>query len=113
VVAAALAAGADAVTRGYGFLAENAEFAQACIDAGLVWIGPPPAAIRAMGRKIEAKRIAERAGVRVLDGVTVPAGAADLEAAVAAATALGLPLLVKPSAGGAAKACTGSTTPAS
>ena len=63
VIAAALATGAQAVHPGYGFLSENAEFAQACADAGLVFIGPPPAALKAMGLKAEAKQLMERAKV--------------------------------------------------
>jgi propionyl-CoA carboxylase alpha chain len=89
LVAAALAAGADAVHPGYGFLSENAEFARAVLDAGLVWVGPPPAAIEAMGSKIEAKRLMASAGVPVLD-----------EPDPATVTAADLPLLVKASAGG-------------
>ncbi|GAA4987648.1 hypothetical protein GCM10025734_12870 [Kitasatospora paranensis] len=87
VIAAALAAGADAVHPGYGFLSENAEFAQAVLDAGLTWIGPPPAAIAAMGSKTGAKRLMAAAGVPVLTVGDTPA-------------ASDLPLLVKAAAGG-------------
>ncbi|GAA2158791.1 acetyl/propionyl/methylcrotonyl-CoA carboxylase subunit alpha [Actinomadura napierensis] len=89
VVDAARSAGADAIHPGYGFLSENAAFAEAVIDAGLTWIGPPPAVIAAMGSKIEAKKLMAAAGVPVLpelDPVRV--------------TAADLPLLVKASAGG-------------
>ncbi|MFF4651606.1 acetyl/propionyl/methylcrotonyl-CoA carboxylase subunit alpha [Streptomyces sp. NPDC001380] len=89
LVQAALAAGADAVHPGYGFLSENAGFARAVLDAGLVWIGPPPEAIAAMGSKTGAKRIMAGAGVPVLDAVDP-----------AAATEADLPLLVKAAAGG-------------
>ena len=68
IIAAAQQAGADAVHPGYGFLAENADFAQAVIDAGLTWVGPPPAVIRQMGDKAEAKRIARAAGVPTIPG---------------------------------------------
>ena len=68
IMAAARQAGADAVHPGYGFLAENADFAQAVIDAGLTWVGPPPAAIRQMADKAGAKRIARAAGVPTVLG---------------------------------------------
>ncbi|ALG85750.1 acetyl/propionyl/methylcrotonyl-CoA carboxylase subunit alpha [Gordonia phthalatica] len=89
IIAAAQAAGADAIHPGYGFLSENAEFAQAVTDAGLVWIGPPPAAIRAMGSKVNAKALMDAAGVPVLKDIDP-----------AAVTADDLPLLIKASAGG-------------
>jgi acetyl-CoA/propionyl-CoA carboxylase biotin carboxyl carrier protein len=101
VVAAALAVGAQAVHPGYGFLAERADFARACADAGLVFVGPPPEAIEAMGDKIRAKRTVEAAGVRVVPGVHVP-GMTDDEVA-AAAEGVGFPVLLKPSAGGGGK----------
>ncbi|GAB3309278.1 ATP-grasp domain-containing protein [Epidermidibacterium keratini] len=100
LIDAARRTGADAVHPGYGFLAENADFARAVADAGLTWIGPPPAAIESMGSKIEAKKIAADAGVEVLDGVTVTD---DSPAVLDAIRALPLPLLVKPSAGGGGK----------
>src|ERR1700722_20189841 len=68
LIEAARRAGADAVHPGYGFLAENADFAAAVLAAGLTWIGPPPAAIAAMGSKIESKRLMAAAGVPVLAG---------------------------------------------
>jgi acetyl/propionyl-CoA carboxylase alpha subunit len=90
--------GADAIHPGYGFLSENADFAQACADAGVVFIGPSPEAIRRMGSKIEAKRIMEAAGVPVVPGFTV-AGLDD-RAVAEHARKVGYPLLVKASAGG-------------
>src|SRR5687767_2839219 len=86
---AARSAEADAVHPGYGFLSENAEFAQAVLDVGLTWIGPPPAAIAAMGSKVEAKKLMAGAGVPVLP-----------ELDPSAVTAPDLPVLVKASAGG-------------
>jgi 3-methylcrotonyl-CoA carboxylase alpha subunit len=89
---------ADAVHPGYGFLSERAGFAQACIDAGLVWVGPPPSAMAAMGSKIEAKH-----RVRVFDVPTVPGYDGDDQSAARLkkeASAIGFPLLIKASAGG-------------
>ncbi|MEV7601114.1 biotin carboxylase N-terminal domain-containing protein [Kitasatospora sp. NPDC089797] len=87
IVRAALQAGADAVHPGYGFLSESAEFARAVLASGLVWIGPPPEAIAAMGSKTAAKRLMAAAGVPVLDALAAPAEA-------------DLPVLVKAAAGG-------------
>jgi len=74
ILAAAEATGADAVHPGWGFLAENAPFAEACIKGGLIWVGPPPAAMEAMGSKIEARRLMEAAGVPVVAGATLSLG---------------------------------------
>jgi propionyl-CoA carboxylase alpha chain len=101
LLAAAAATGAQAVHPGYGFLAENAEFAERCAAEGLIFIGPPPAAIRAMGSKIEAKRIMAAAGVPVIPGVS--GAGLDDDALARHAQALGFPLLVKASAGGGGK----------
>ena len=68
VLEAARAARADAIHPGYGFLAENADFAEAVIDAGMAWVGPPPAAMRALGDKAAARRLAARIGVPILPG---------------------------------------------
>ncbi|MFB6980455.1 acetyl/propionyl/methylcrotonyl-CoA carboxylase subunit alpha [Streptomyces scopuliridis] len=89
IVKAALAAGADAVHPGYGFLSENAEFARAVLDAGLVWVGPPPGAIEAMASKTRAKELMAAAGVPLLAPVDP-----------ATATGADLPLLLKAAAGG-------------
>lgn len=97
VLAAAADADATAVHPGYGFLAENAEFAQACIDRGLTWIGPHPAAIASMGSKIDAREIAERAGVPTIPGW---AGSQDRSELAAAAGRIGFPVLIKAAAGG-------------
>ncbi len=101
VIAAAAAAGADAIHPGYGFLAENAEFAAAVVAAGIRWIGPPAAAIRAMGDKAAARRLATELGVPVLPGYD-DEDQSDA-ALTAAAERIGRPLLVKPSAGGGGK----------
>jgi acetyl-CoA/propionyl-CoA carboxylase biotin carboxyl carrier protein len=101
ILAAARATGARAVHPGYGFLAENAAFAAACADAGLVFVGPPPSAIAAMGDKIRARRTAVAAGVPVVPGAD-GTGLSDDELARAAAD-LGYPVLLKPSAGGGGK----------
>jgi geranyl-CoA carboxylase alpha subunit len=98
IIAAAKRTGADAVHPGYGFLAENAEFAQAVVDAGLTWVGPPPAVIRQMGNKAEAKRIARAAGVPTIPGAE-PEDQSNA-ALIAAAKPLGFPLMVKAAAGG-------------
>jgi acetyl-CoA carboxylase biotin carboxylase subunit len=97
VLAAAQQAGAEAVHPGYGFLAENAEFAEAVIAAGLVWVGPPPAAMRAMGDKAGARELMVKAGVPVLPGYQ---GKDDAAALKKAAAQIGYPLLVKAAAGG-------------
>ncbi len=98
ILAAAKATGADAIHPGYGFLSENAAFAEAVIAAGLIWVGPSPAATRALGLKDEAKRIAEEAGVPVLPGYR--GAAQDLKTLSDAAKSIGYPLLIKAIAGG-------------
>jgi acetyl-CoA carboxylase biotin carboxylase subunit len=100
IIAAAQAAGADAVHPGYGFLAENEHFAEAVLAAGLAWVGPSPDAIRAMGDKVAARRRMIAAGVPVVPGTDV--GLSDDEAACAAVE-IGYPVLVKASAGGGGK----------
>ena len=101
VVEAARAAGADAVHPGFGFLSENADFAEALAAAGIAFIGPPPAAVRAMGDKIESRRLAQEAGVHTVPGVGRALGGAD--EAVAAARGIGYPVMIKASAGGGGK----------
>ena len=96
VLTAAQRCGADAIHPGYGFLSENAAFAQAVIDAGLTWIGPPPAVIAQMGDKLAAKRLMTAAGVPTLPAREIGAGVS----LKAAAKAIGYPVLVKASAGG-------------
>ncbi|MGA5501044.1 acetyl/propionyl/methylcrotonyl-CoA carboxylase subunit alpha [Streptomyces umbrinus] len=98
---AAARTGAQAVHPGYGFLAENAEFARACADAGLVFIGPPADAISLMGDKIRAKETVKAAGVPVVPGSS-GSGLTDAELA-SAAREIGMPVLLKPSAGGGGK----------
>jgi len=101
VVDAAKKCGAQAVHPGYGFLAENANFAQACIDAGLVFIGPTPAAIRAMGNKLEARTAMKKAGVPIVPGSDGPVK--DAKEAAKIAGSIGYPVLLKAAAGGGGK----------
>ncbi|MER6826334.1 biotin carboxylase N-terminal domain-containing protein [Streptosporangium sp. NPDC000563] len=98
ILAAAAATGAQAVHPGYGFLAENADFARRCAEAGLVFVGPPPEAVEAMGDKIRAKATVSAAGVPV-----VPGGAEPGDDLAEAAGRVGFPALIKPSAGGGGK----------
>jgi acetyl-CoA carboxylase biotin carboxylase subunit len=98
VLAAARQTGAAAIHPGYGFLAENAGFAAAVIDAGLTWVGPPPSAIELMGDKINARNLMEAAGVPVAAGSREPV--ADVAAAVAEAERIGYPVMIKAAAGG-------------
>ncbi len=95
---AARRTGVQAVHPGYGFLSENADFARAVGEAGLVWIGPSPESIEQMGDKINARNLMVAAGVPVSSGTPEPVG--DTEAAVAAAKGIGYPVMVKASAGG-------------
>ncbi|WP_211828507.1 acetyl-CoA carboxylase biotin carboxylase subunit [Kistimonas asteriae] len=101
ILAAAKQSGADAIHPGYGFLSENAGFAQAVMDAGLQWIGPPPSAIDAMGSKSEAKRLMETAGVPLLPGFHGHDQQDDK--LLDAARAIGFPVMLKASAGGGGK----------
>jgi hypothetical protein len=109
LIDAARRTGADAIHPGYGFLAENAELAERGLDAGLVFIGPPPAVISAMGSKLEAKRRMTEAGVPMLPSGEIPAGNPATNAATRTADLdrlakeIGLPLLIKASAGGGGK----------
>ncbi|MFI2200896.1 biotin carboxylase N-terminal domain-containing protein [Streptomyces sp. NPDC020192] len=98
VLRVARESGADAVHPGYGFLSENAEFAQAVLDAGLTWIGSPPQAIRALGDKVAARHIAQRAGAPLVAGTPDPVGGA--EEVVAFAGQHGLPIAIKAAFGG-------------
>jgi 3-methylcrotonyl-CoA carboxylase alpha subunit len=98
ILAAAKATGADAIHPGYGFLSENADFAEAVTKAGLIWVGPAASAIRSMGPKDEAKRIAEEAGVPVLPGYR--GEAQDAKTLTEAAKKIGFPLLIKAVSGG-------------
>ncbi len=98
ILDAAKRSGADAVHPGYGFLAENAGFAQAVIDAGLTWIGPPPAAIDSLGDKVKARHIAEKVGAPLVPGTPDPV--ADASEVVAFAEQYGLPIAIKAAYGG-------------
>src|SRR4051794_11972894 len=98
VIEAARRSGAEAIHPGYGFLAESAAFAQTVIDAGLVWVGPSPDAIDAMGDKVRARNRMSAAGVPIAAGTESPVE--DVEEAVAAAKEVGYPLMVKAAAGG-------------
>ena len=98
IIAVAHKSGADSVHPGYGFLAENADFAQAVMDAGLTWIGPPPAAIEALGDKAKAKHIADRANAPLAPGTKDPV--ADADEVVEFAKANGLPVAIKAVFGG-------------
>ena len=99
LLAACQRSGADAVHPGYGFLSENAEFAEAVIQAGLIWVGPPPEAIRQIGDKLSAKRLMQRLGVPTLQAHALHP-AADEAGTLAAAAGIGYPVLIKASAGG-------------
>jgi propionyl-CoA carboxylase alpha chain len=101
LIDAARRSGADAIHPGYGFLSENAAFAEAVVGSGLAWVGPPASAIRAMGGKIEAKRLASAAGVPTLPSAEIIGD--DTSAWSLAADGVGYPLLVKASAGGGGK----------
>lgn len=98
VLQAAKDSGADAIHPGYGFLSENAEFAQAVLDAGLTWIGPPPQAIRDLGDKVAARHIAQRAGAPLVAGTPDPVSGSD--EVVAFAEQNGLPIAIKAAFGG-------------
>jgi acetyl-CoA/propionyl-CoA carboxylase biotin carboxyl carrier protein len=98
LIAIAKHSDADAVHPGYGFLSENAEFAQAVIDAGLIWIGPPPAAIKALGDKVSARKIAAKAGAPLVAGTADPVDSHD--EIIAFANEHGLPVAIKAAHGG-------------
>ena len=98
IIDAATKAGADAIHPGYGFLAENADFAQAVIDAGITWIGPPPSAIADLGDKVTARHIAKRADAPMVPGTKDPVAGAD--EVVAFAEEHGLPIAIKAAFGG-------------
>src|SRR6185437_16015743 len=101
IIAACRASGAEAVHPGYGFLSENADFARALDAAGIVFIGPPAAAIAAMGDKLAAKKLAQEAGVAVVPGH--PEAIGDASTALEIARAIGYPVMIKAAAGGGGK----------
>jgi acetyl-CoA carboxylase biotin carboxylase subunit len=101
IIEAARECGAEAIHPGYGFLAESASFARACEDAGIVFIGPPAAAIEAMGSKTRARELMRTAGVPIVPGTTAPV--ATVEAAARAAAEIGYPVAVKAAGGGGGK----------
>src|SRR3954454_4596258 len=109
IIEVAKEAGAEGVHPGYGFLAENADMARACADAGITWIGPPPEAIEAMGSKTRAREIMEEAGVPIVPGSTEVA--ADLEAARKQADEAGYPVACKAAGGGGGKGFRVARTP--
>ena len=100
IIDVAIRAKVDAIHPGYGFLAENDRFARACIEAGIVFVGPPPEVIRAMGDKIEARRTVSKQGVPVVPGTYEPLRDDDM---LAAANQIGFPLFIKAAAGGGGK----------
>jgi propionyl-CoA carboxylase alpha chain len=101
ILDAAKITGADCIHPGYGFLSERESFARACADAGIAFVGPPPAAIAAMGDKIESKKLAKEAGVNVVPGYL--GEIADTDEAVRIASDIGYPVMMKASAGGGGK----------
>lgn len=98
VLKAAKDSGADAIHPGYGFLAENADFAQAVIDAGIIWIGPPPSAIHALGDKVAARHLAQKVGAPLAPGTTDPVESS--QEVIDFADEFGLPLAIKAAHGG-------------
>ena len=98
ILSIARRSGADAIHPGYGFLAENASFAEAVLAAGLIWIGPPPAAIEALGDKVQARHIAQKVGAPLVPGTPDPVE--DADAVIAFATEYGLPIAIKAAFGG-------------
>ncbi len=109
ILAAAWRSGAQAVHPGYGFLAENPDFAAAVLDAGLTWVGPSPESMAQMGDKINARNLMELAGVPVSAGTREPV--ADLDTALAAANQIGYPVMIKASAGGGGIGMTAAADP--
>src|SRR5262245_12342197 len=101
IIETALRAGAEAIHPGYGFLAENASFARACSEAGIVWIGPPPEAIEVMGSKVSARERMQAAGVPIIPGTTEPVESAG--EVIRLGDEIGWPIAIKASAGGGGK----------